>query len=149
MLIVDAHLDLAWNALQWNRNLQQSVEHIRAAENHILEPGRGQGTVSLPEMRKGRVALCFATLLARSTGTPQPHLDYTSPSQAYGVAQGQLAYYKALAKNGEVRLINGYAKLESHIGQWQTWEMDTASTQPPIGLVISMESDDSILSPDQ
>ncbi len=149
MLIVDAHLDLAWNALQWNRNLQQSVEHIRAAENHIPEPGRGQGTVSLPEMRKGRVALCFATLLARSTGTPQPHLDYTSPSQAYGVAQGQLAYYKALAKNGEVRLIGGYAELESHIGQWQTWEIDTTSTQPPIGLVISMESADPILSPDQ
>jgi hypothetical protein len=29
MLIVDAHLDLAWNALQWNRDLLCSVETLR------------------------------------------------------------------------------------------------------------------------
>ena len=68
MLIIDAHLDLAWNALQWNRNIQHSVYTIRTGESNLSGPGRGQGTVALPEMSKGRVALCFATLLARSTG---------------------------------------------------------------------------------
>src|SRR5687768_15327417 len=96
MLIIDAHLDLAWNAIQWNRNLQQSVYTIRTHESDLSGPGRGQGTVALPEMRKGRVALCFATLLARSTGRPEPNLDYSSPLQAYAAAQGQLSYYQAL-----------------------------------------------------
>ena len=68
MLIIDGHLDLAWNALQWNRNLQHSVYTIRTEESRLSGAGRGQGTVALPEMREGRIALCFATLLARSTG---------------------------------------------------------------------------------
>jgi len=67
MLIVDAHLDLSWNALQWNRDLQQPAAAIRAAEQGQSGHGAGQGTVSLPDMRRGRVALCFATLIARST----------------------------------------------------------------------------------
>jgi len=60
-LMVDSHLDLAWNALQWNRNLIDSVYTIRAQEDQTPSQGRGQGTVALPELRQGRVALCFAT----------------------------------------------------------------------------------------
>jgi len=29
MLIFDAHLDMAWNALEWNRNLELPVHKIR------------------------------------------------------------------------------------------------------------------------
>src|SRR5215212_8326219 len=102
MLIIDAHLDLAWNALQWNRNIQHSVYTIRSTEESNLSgAGRGQGTVALPEMQRGRVALCFATLIARSTGHAVQNVDYSSPYQAYSVAQGQLAYYHALAGAGE------------------------------------------------
>lgn len=149
MLIVDSHLDLAWNALQWNRNLQQSVYTLRTQEHGLTEPGRCQGTVALPEMRTGRVALCFATLLARSTGHATPNLDYGSPLQAYAVAQGQLAYYRALQDAGEIRLVNNLTDLNEHIAGWQTWEKDTSQTQPRLGLVISMESADPILKPDQ
>ncbi|MCI0553135.1 MAG: membrane dipeptidase, partial [Anaerolineae bacterium] len=149
MLIIDSHLDLAWNALQWNRNLQESVHTIRKQERSLSGPGRGQGTVALPEMRAGRVAVCFATLLARSTGSTKPHLDYSSPLQAYAVAQGQLAYYQALSESGEVRLIKDIAGLNDHIAEWEKWESDIQRTQPPIGLIISMESADPILKPDQ
>ncbi len=149
MLIIDAHLDLAWNALQWNRNLEQSVYTIRTRESNLSGPGRGRGTVALPEMRKARVALCFATLLARSTGHTVPNLDYSSPLQAYAAAQGQLAYYYALSELGEVRLIKNLIELNSHIREWEGWESDTQKTQPPLGLIISMESADPIVKPDQ
>jgi membrane dipeptidase len=149
MLIIDSHLDLAWNALQWNRNLQQPIHLIREQEKDIPGPGRGQGTVSLSEMRKGRIAICFATLLARSTGTPKQHIDYESPSQAYGVAQGQLAYYRGLADAGEVRIITQNIQLKHHLSEWQSWEANTALTQPPLGIIVSMESADPILSPSQ
>lgn len=149
MLIIDSHLDLAWNALQWNRNLQQSVYKIRVQERQLTGPGRGQGTVALPEMRRGRIPLCFATLLARCTGQPIANLDYASPDQAYGIAQGQLAYYQALAHTGEVRLISNIAQLDEHITEWQHWEVNPAQPQPKLGLVISMESADPILTPDQ
>lgn len=149
MLIIDAHLDLAWNAVQWNRNLGQSVYTIRTQESGLSGPGRGQGTVALPEIRLGRVALCFATLLARSTGQSVPYLDYSSPLQAYAAAQGQLAYYQALNESGEARVINNLTELNSHIREWEQWESDTQKARPPIGLIISMESADPILKPNQ
>ena len=149
MLIVDAHLDLAWNALQWNRNIQHSVYTIRTGESNLSGAGRGQGTVALPEMRRGRVALCFATLLARSTGRTIQNIDYSSPYQAYAVAQGQLAYYRALSEAGKVRLISNRKELDEHIDAWLDWELDTTQSQPPVGLAISMESADPILLPEQ
>lgn len=150
MLIIDAHLDLAWNALQWNRDLLYSAHTIRTHESNMSGPGRGLGTVGLPDLRRGRVALCFATLLARSTGTPVDHIDMRSPEQACGVARGQLAYYRALEKHGHVRVIGDGAALEQHMADWQAWEAAEGSTDdaPPLGVVISMESADPILHPD-
>ena len=147
MLIIDSHLDLAWNALQWNRDLQTSVHTIRARESALAGAGRGQGTVALPEMRAGRIALCFATLLARSTGRAYQNLDYSSPLQAYAVAQGQLAYYRSLEKAREVKLIKNVTELDGHMASWEGWETASTQPQPVPGLVISMESADPIQSP--
>src|SRR5687768_17971479 len=149
MLIVDAHLDLAWNALQWNRDLRHSVYTLRTQESHLSGNGRGQNTVALPEMRKGRIALSFVTLLARSTGNPKADIDYSSPMQAYGIAQGQLAWYRALAEDKEVRIIDNVSQLNTHLIEWEKWESDTGSIQPPLGVVISMESADPIRKPEQ
>jgi membrane dipeptidase len=149
MLIIDAHLDLAWNALQWNRNIQHSVYTIRTAESNLAGAGRGQGTVALPEMRQGRIALCFATLLARSTGRTIQNIDYSSPYQAYAIAQGQLAYYRALHDAGKVCLITNRKELDEHIAGWRRWEENTSLIQPLLGLVISMESADPVLEPEQ
>ena len=51
MLIVDAHLDLAWNALQWNRDLLCSVYTIRTQESRTPGQGRATGTVAFPIRR--------------------------------------------------------------------------------------------------
>ena len=96
MLIVDGHLDLSLNALQGNRDLLSSAYTIRAQEQSTPGKGRAQGTVAFPEMRRGRIALSFATVIARSTGHPEPHIDFATPAQAHGIAKGQLAYYHAL-----------------------------------------------------
>ena len=144
MLIIDAHLDLSWNTLQWNRDLLQSVYTIRTQEQAQVGKGRGQNTVALPEMRKGKVFLSFVTMLARSTGRPVDYIDYCSTAQAYAVAQGQLAYYRALEQQGHARIIDNKASLESHLSEWQ--ESDAT---PPLGFVLSMEGADPILEPEQ
>ena len=152
MLILDSHLDLAWNALQWNRDLLSSVHTIRLREANHPDPLYGQGTVALPDMHRGSVAVCLATLLARSTGTPVAHVDYPSPLQAYGAAQGQLAYYRALERAGYVRFITQSDGLAHHVAEWQAWD-GTADPDlnraPPLGFVISMESADPILDPER
>lgn len=164
MLIVDAHLDLSWNALQWGRDLTRSVHTIRTQEGATPGKGRGLGTVAFPEMRRGRVALCFATVLARSTGQPVPHVDFATPMQSYGVARGQLAYYRALERQGIARVIADTAALDAHMAEWAAWEqalgtggagteqasaLGVQPSTPPLGFVISMEGADPILSPDQ
>ena len=56
MFIVDAHLDLAWNAIEWNRDLQQPIQNINSREKELNDkPGRGNATVSLPELKKGNI----------------------------------------------------------------------------------------------
>ncbi|MBC7813623.1 MAG: membrane dipeptidase [Burkholderiales bacterium] len=143
MLLIDAHLDLAWNALQWNRDLTQSAYTLRTLEAAADGSGRGQNTVCLPEMRRGEIGLCFATLLARSTGTPRPHVDFPTAAQALAAARGQMAYYCALETEGRLRVLTTWAQVEAHV---TAWNADSAST--PIGVVISMESADPILRPD-
>jgi membrane dipeptidase len=156
MLIVDAHLDLAMNAMQLHRNLSLPVYTLRTLE--AKQPpgyGRGQNTVALPEMRLGNVALCFATLLARCTGRPDPLFDHASVAQAYSAAMGHLAYYRALERLEQVRIVTALNELEAHMDTWKTWEQnssqhhDSSQTQPPLGFVISMESADPILHPEQ
>lgn len=152
MLIIDAHLDLSMNALQWNRDLLLSAYTIRTLEQRTSGKGRAQGTVAFPEMRRGRIALSVATLIARSTGRPVPHIDFHSPAQAYGMAHGQLAYYRALEQQGHIRIIAELTALDTHMAEWQAWDAahpeETAQT-PPLGFVISMEGADPILHPEQ
>ncbi len=149
MLIFDSHLDLAWNALQWNRDLLQSVYTIRTQESAAAGPGRGQNTVALPELRQGRVAVCIATLLARSTGIRSDDIDYGSAAQAFAAARGQLAYYRALEQQGHARILTDLRGLDDHLAAWVQWESDPGEPQPPLGFIISMESADPILNPDQ
>ncbi|HMO57141.1 MAG TPA: membrane dipeptidase [Roseiflexaceae bacterium] len=148
MLIIDAHLDLSWNALQWNRDLLLSVYTMRALEAATPGKGRGLGTVALPEMRRGRIAVCIATLIARSTGRSIAHIDFSSPAQAHAVARGQLAYYRALEQLGHVRILTDAPGLAAHWQAWQQWETTPTTACPPPGFVISMEGADPILAPD-
>ena len=149
MLIIDAHLDLSWNALQGNRDLLRSAYTIRTQEVSTPGKGRAQGTVAFPDMRQGRLAVSVVTLFARCTGQPSPHSDYASPAQSYGIAQGQLAYYRALDHEGHIRLIADRANLDNHIADWEMWEGTESDDTPPLGFVISMEGADPILKPDQ
>ncbi len=150
MLIIDAHLDLSWNALQWNRNLLDSVYTIRTKEAGVQGKGRANNTVAFPEMRQGKIALAFATMLARSTGLAAPYIDYGSIAQAYGVAYGQLAYYRALEADEQVRIITETRGLNDHIAEWQLWDSSgNNDAPPPLGFVLSMEGADPIQTPDQ
>ncbi len=149
MLIVDGHLDLAWNALQWNRDLQQSVYTIRTQEAGLTGKGRGQNTVALPELRRGRVFLSFATLLARSTSIPVAHVDYRSQAQAFAAAQGQLAWYRALEREGELAIIRSVDQLEDRVQAWNAWEEAGAIDPGPApAAILGMESADPVTEAD-
>jgi membrane dipeptidase len=148
--IIDAHLDLSWSALQWSRDLTQPLEAVRAAEAHMTDHrGRGHGTVTLPEMRAGRIGACLATVLARTkpsvcpaAGFNRRDLDFRVQAQTYAMAQGQLAYYRALEQQDQLRFIKTSDDLQRH---WQAWK--AAPDAEPLGIILAMEGADPILSP--
>ena len=146
-LIFDAHLDLAMNALEWNRDLTLPVAELRASEaGKTDKPDRGNGTVSLPEMRRGGVGICVATLIARvQHNAYSPVFGWRSPAQAWAQTQGQLAWYRAMEEAGEMVQIGDATGLEKHLARWSSAE---AAEKIPVGYVLSLEGADSILSPD-
>jgi membrane dipeptidase len=156
MLIVDGHLDLGWLALQWNRDITRSVPELRASPYFAVAEGPGVPprtdiipSLGLPEMRQGRVGLCFATLLARSTGKPVPHYDFPSPHQAYAAVHGQLAYYRVLEKAGLMRSIRDVPTLDRHVAEWEAYDKKPEGAAPPIGYILAMEGADPVLEPAQ
>jgi membrane dipeptidase len=146
MLVVDAHLDLAMNALMWNRDLALGAHETRRIERAegMTEKGRCAGTVGFPDLRAGGIGLVFATVIARKNHGQDGTIDFRTHEIAYGQAQGQLAYYRELARQGLVRLIRTSADLAA----WRVaWEADPAGA--PFGFVLLMEGADPIVDPDQ
>jgi membrane dipeptidase len=144
-LIFDAHLDLAWNAIDWNRDLKLPVEEIRRREAGLPGKSRGEGTVSFPALRDGKVGLFIATLLARlhRPGLMPAFQRYDTMDAAYAATMGQLAYYRALSDQGYLRWITDAATLRSHVADW------LAGREAPLGFILSMEGADPILYPEQ
>lgn len=141
--IFDAHLDLSMNALEWNRDLTRPLTEIRAREKSLSDkPDRGRGTVSLPEMRSGRVGLCVATLIARYVKPSSALPGWHSPQQAWAQSQGQLAWYRAMEASGEMVQITDLAGLHAHLERWRD-ASDTAAL--PVGYILSLEGADSII----
>lgn len=143
MFIIDAHLDLSMNALEWNRDLRQPVQAIRDREKGLTDkPDRSKGTVALPELRAGNIGLVVATQIARYVALENPLPGWHSPHQSWAQSQGQLAWYKAMEEAGEMIMINNKAALEKHI---QLWNDGEPNTNKPIGYVLSLEGADSIV----
>lgn len=144
MLIIDAHLDLSMNALEWNRDLKRTATDIRAREKKLTDkPDRGNGTVSLPELRKGKIGLVVATQIARCVGEDSMLPGWHSPEQAWAQTQGQLAWYKAMEDEGEMKQITNAEELERHI---QLWNNDIIPDEKkPVGFMLSLEGADSLV----
>jgi membrane dipeptidase len=119
MLLVDSHLDLSWNAITWNRDLTWTISQIREAERGWEEQGRATNTVSFPELRNAEVVVCLATALARVNPHARNNIDFRSQSNAYAMAQGQLAYYRIMQRQGEMRMLRTAAEIDRHVEAWK------------------------------
>jgi membrane dipeptidase len=148
-LIFDAHLDLAWNALDWNRDLRQDCAAIRRSEieQGMDDKGRGCNTVSFPDLRRGRVGLFIATLLPRLMRPKNmPAIQrYSSMEAACAAAYGQMAYYRVLEQQGYLRWIKDARTLDAHVAAW----LKENVADEPLGFILSMEGADSVLEPSQ
>ena len=151
MFIIDAHLDLSMNAMEWNRDLRLQVDDIRARERGMTDkPDRAKGTVSLPALRRGGIGLVVATQIARYVAPDNPLPGWHSPWQAWAQTQGQLAWYKAMEEAGEMVMIRDLAGLEAHVRIWMEAGAGPSAGERgrlPVGYILSLEGADSIVTP--
>ncbi len=145
MFIFDAHLDLAMNAMEWNRDLSWSVGDIRAKEEGMTDkPDRGKNTVSFDALRKGNIGICMATQIARFVKRDSQLPGWNSPHQAWAQTQGQLAWYRAMEAIGEMTQITNKDELNRHLDLWNS----PTKNKKPIGYILSLEGADSIITLD-
>lgn len=142
--IVDAHLDLSMNALEWNRDLREPLKEINLRETGMTDkPDRGNATISFEELRKGNIGLVVATQIGRYIAPNNPLPGWHSPEQAWAQTQGQLAWYKVMEEEGYMRMIKNKEDLDSHLKLWSNEDL----TEKPIGYILSIEGADSFVNP--
>lgn len=149
MLIFDAHLDLAWNAVEWNRNLEWTVAQIREFENNFDGIIPGDCTVSLPELKRGGIGIVIATLLPRLHRKHKELTFYQGRESAYAAAYGQLAYYRSLERKGVMKALPTSAAVHEHAELWRNYLDNPTENAPPIGFILSMEGAPPIMEPAQ
>jgi membrane dipeptidase len=142
MLLIDGHLDLSMNALEWNRDLTRPLAEVRRREaGKTDKKDRGRGVCAFEEMRRGEIGLCIATQIARYVAEDNPLPGWNAPEIAWAQTQGQLAWYRAMEERGEMVQIRDRTALSKHVALWQS----NPPPHAPIGYILSLEGADSIV----
>ena len=148
-LIVDLHLDLAWDALYWNRDLTLSAHEVRQQDADDRSLGAenfdtGLCTVTFPEMRRGSIGIMLSTIMSRIEPRCQARRDgMRTQEQAAAVGRGHLAYYQEMVRRGEIAPVTCLDDLENAVRAWQQ-----PTDETPVYHILSMESADPIVDAD-
>jgi membrane dipeptidase len=151
MIIVDAHQDIAWNILTFDRDYTLSAAEIRQRERNTDIPARaGDTLLGWPDYQRGRVAIIFATLFAAPTRAklgPWDSQHYADANQAYSIYNAQLdAYYRLSDQHPDkFRLVLNQVDLEDILSHWDQDEFNSH----PVGLVPLMECAEAVRHPSE
>src|SRR5256885_17236843 len=107
MMIVDAHLDLAYNVTR-GRDPRMPAKDQPVVHSDVAEIA----TVGLPDLRAGGVGLISATIFCAPAGYGDRD-GYTTGDEARAQALRQLAWYRQLVDEGLLSLLRTSADLRS------------------------------------
>jgi len=142
--IVDAHQDMAYNMLEFQRDYRRSVQNTREIEKHSSVPARnGDTLLGWPEFQNGQIAIIFGTLYI----TPQQAANdwegqfWSTPAEARKLhLQQYQAYCELCEENPEMfRLIQDHIDLVEVLDPWKTRPAEFPNTTHPVGIALSME----------
>lgn len=148
--IIDAHEDLAWNALTFGRDVTRSAYETRrleAQQGSVAPKVNGDTLLGWPEYQQGRVAVVFATLFAAPRRRRMGDWDtqvYGDIMEAYRRYQDQVRFYHALTKKHrrKFRLITTREDLAETLAHWE----NPRRKRHPVGLVMLMEGAEGVRS---
>jgi membrane dipeptidase len=151
MLLIDAHEDIAWNALTFNRDVRRSAAETRQREANSTTPGyNGNTLLGKEDWISGEVAVIFATLFASPASHSMGAWDsqsYQNAQEAHQAVSAQLDYYHRLTEQDQqFRLIDVESALDAVLN---TWRDERDPEERLIGLVPLMEGADGIRAPEE
>ncbi len=129
-MIVDAHLDLAYNAML-GRDLTLSLADLRASD-----PLSDLAAVSFDSLREGGVGLCLGTLFAMPQDEAHPW-GYGDWRGAREQMKRQLEIYLRWQDGGHIVLLTDGAQIAAHARGW-SGDPSSESTAP-LGVVLLIE----------
>jgi membrane dipeptidase len=161
--VVDAHEDIAYNAIALKRDFLAEIATLRRsvaqASAQVNSKKWGTPTVSLPELERGNVRIVFSTLWAAPCGNSLTDEDagtpcYKNSEEAHAQALDQLNYYRRLERDGRIRIIENKKQLKEHlepaVSSGGGEEVGVVRGGPPVvGFVILMEGADPIRTPEE
>jgi membrane dipeptidase len=151
MLIVDAHEDLAYNALVDGRNYLQSAHATRAVEAVGPVPAlNGECMLGLPEWLEAGVAVIFATIAVIPASAAQPgEAGYNNVAEAHSQALAQLEIYRSwVAAHPQLALITNQRELVMALGSWSASDSSAHELdRRQVGLILLIENADAIREP--
>ncbi len=151
MIIVDAHQDLAWNILTFQRDYSLAADEIRTREHRTEIPAKnGDTLLGWPNYQAGQVALIFSTLFAAPAHARLGDWDgqsYRDVAEAHRLYSAQLdAYYRLVdAHPDKFQLVRSRAELNAILKNWDTTAEVVAAR--PVGLVPLMEGAEAVNDP--
>ena len=168
-IIIDAHQDIAYNALTFGRDYLRSAVETREAEKDGPTPQRtGHTLLGWPEYQRGQVAVIFSTLFLapqRYQGGPWETQVFADASQARKLYEKQLNYYRRLCDEhpDQFRLVRGQGDLRQVLEPWEAQPAylplptaapaEEADARPtvthPVGLVLLMEGAEGLRAPEE
>lgn len=151
-LIVDSHLDLAWNMLAFGRDYTRPAAETRRLETETGSPAiqnQGHTLLGWQEFQQGRVAVIFSTLFVTPAKKRKDWetIFYTDPREAHRLYLQQLDLYRELTDRheGKFHLIGANSDLGEILAGWADDEVDSH----PVGLLPLMEGAEGIQSPSE
>lgn len=147
-LIVDGHLDIGWNLINYKRDYTQSAYAIRAAEaGTATQNAAGLAMVGAPELLAGHVALIVGTIFV----IPAAHVfgdlqiaRYRTIEEAHNWGTIMLEAITALAAQEPFALVQTAGDLDAVLA---TWAPDAPVDRRRVGIMLAMEGADPIQTP--
>ncbi len=153
--IIDAHEDLAYNALTFGRDYTRSAADTRAREADTEVPARaGQTLLGWPDYQRGQVAMVFGTLFL----APRRHQSGTWDTQSYQDAgetarlyRRQLDYYQRLVDEhpNQFCLVRSRQELSKVLTPWEQSRAELPNSSHPVGILLSMEGAEGLGRPEE
>jgi membrane dipeptidase len=132
VLIVDGHLDLAYNAVRGRNVLLPAAQ--QAADDE------GIPSVGLPDLRAGSVRLICGTIFCQPALADKP--GYRTAEEAHAMAWQQMRWYMRRCDDLQLSIVTDRTHLDPADLQRQP------PTQSPLSAIILMEGADPIRTPD-